>query len=79
MHHQFRDGKINLVVTPSTPRPEGQGLLRVDPEPRFLTPSLKTGLGAAERVKKDEMAFILDALSSQGQRVNKIEPKMEYL
>jgi hypothetical protein len=25
-------------------------LLRVDPEPRFLTPSLKTGLGAAERV-----------------------------
>jgi hypothetical protein len=26
-------------------------LLRVDPEPRFLTPSLKTGLGAAERVK----------------------------
>jgi hypothetical protein len=37
-------------VNPSTPRPEGQGLLRVDPEPRFLTPSLKTGLGAAERV-----------------------------
>ena len=39
-------------VNPSTPRPENQGLLRVDPEPRFLTPSLKTGLGAAERVKK---------------------------
>jgi hypothetical protein len=40
------------LVNPSTPRPEGQGLLRVDPEPRFLTPSLKTGLGAAERVNK---------------------------
>ncbi len=26
-------------------------MLRVDPEPRFLTPSLKTELGAAERVK----------------------------
>jgi hypothetical protein len=25
--------------------------LRVDPEPRFLTPSLKTGLDAAEWVK----------------------------
>ena len=43
MRHQFRDGKINLVV------------------------------------KKDEMAFIHDALSSQRQRVNKIDPKMEYL
>ena len=41
---------IERTVNPSTPRPEGQGLLRVDPEPRFLTPSLKTGLGAAERV-----------------------------
>ena len=41
---------IERKVNPSTPRPEGQGLLRVDPEPRFLTPSLKTGLGAAERV-----------------------------
>jgi hypothetical protein len=27
-------------------------LLRVDPEPRFLNPSLKTGLGAAERVNQ---------------------------
>jgi hypothetical protein len=54
-------------------------LLRVDPEPRFLTPSLKTGLGAAERVKMDEIAFILDPLASQGQRVNKIDSKMEYL
>jgi hypothetical protein len=49
-----------MKVNPSTPRPAGQGLpstraqaegLRVDPEARFLTPSLKTGLGAAERVK----------------------------
>jgi hypothetical protein len=30
-------------------------------------------------VKKDEIAFILYPLSSQGQRVNKIDPKMEYL
>ena len=42
---------ILLEVNPSTPRPEGQGLLRVDPEPRVLIPSLKTGLGAVERVK----------------------------
>jgi hypothetical protein len=38
-------------VNPSTPRPEGQGLLRVDPERRFFTPSSKAGLGAAEWVK----------------------------
>jgi len=53
-------------VNPSTPRPEGQGLpfdklkapsttegLRVDPERRSLTPPLKAGLGAAERVKSE--------------------------
>jgi hypothetical protein len=28
------------------------GSRRVDPEPRFLTPSLKMGLGAAERVDR---------------------------
>jgi len=39
-------------VNPSTPRAKGWDLLRVDPEPRPFTPSLKTGLGAAERVKK---------------------------
>jgi len=33
---------------PST-RTQAEGL-RVDPEPRFLTPSLKTGFGVAERV-----------------------------
>jgi DnaJ-class molecular chaperone len=47
-------------VNPSAPMPEGQGLpssraqaerLRVDPEPRFLARPLKTGPGAAERVK----------------------------
>jgi hypothetical protein len=27
----------------------------------------------------DEIAFILDPLASQGQRVNKIDSKMEYL
>jgi hypothetical protein len=44
----------NEAVNPSTPRPKGQGLLRVDPERRFFTPSLKTGLGAAEWVNYDE-------------------------
>jgi hypothetical protein len=34
----------------STPRPEGRGLLRVDPERRFCTPPSKAGLGAAEWV-----------------------------
>jgi hypothetical protein len=38
-------------VNPSTPRPEGRGLLGVDPERRFFTPPSKAGLGAAERVK----------------------------
>ena len=28
----------DFLVNPSTPRPEGPGLLRVDPEPRFFTP-----------------------------------------
>jgi hypothetical protein len=39
------------MVNPSTPRLKGQGLLRVDPERRFVTPPSKVGLGAAERVK----------------------------
>jgi hypothetical protein len=39
-------------VNPSTPRPEGRGLLRVDPERRFFTPPSKAGLGAAEWVNK---------------------------
>lgn len=38
-------------VNPSTPRPEGRGLLGVDPERRFFTPPSKAGLDAAERVK----------------------------
>ncbi len=37
-------------INPSTPRPEGRGLLRVDPERRFFTPPSKAGLGAAEWV-----------------------------
>ncbi len=32
-----------LKVNPSTPRPEGRGLLRVDPERRFFTPAFKGG------------------------------------
>jgi hypothetical protein len=52
-----------LRVNPSTPRPEGLGLLRVDPEQRHSTklmalslskghlyPALKAGFGAAEWV-----------------------------
>ena len=39
------------AVNSSTRRPEGQGLLRVDPERGFFTPPSKVGLGAAERVK----------------------------
>jgi len=40
-----------LEVNPSTPQPEGWGLLRVDPERRIFTPPSKTELGAVERVK----------------------------
>jgi len=40
-----------LQVNPSIPRPEGHGLLRVDPERRFFTPPSKAGLGVAEWVK----------------------------
>jgi ferredoxin len=55
----------HLQVNPSTPRPEGQGLLRVDPEPRFLTSFLKTGLGAAERVKPETYFFALAVNAGQ--------------
>ena len=41
---------INLEINPSTLRPEGRSLLRVDPERRFFTPPSKAGLGAAEWV-----------------------------
>ena len=46
---QIFSGKVN----PSTPRPEGRGLLRVDPERRFSTPPSNAGVGAAERVKRN--------------------------
>jgi ferredoxin len=55
----------HLQVNPSTPRPEGQGLLRVDPEPRFLTSFLKMGLGAAERVKPETYFFALAVNAGQ--------------
>ena len=58
--------KSNGKVNPSTSRLKGRGLpfdefkalsvaegLEVDPEPHSFTPSSKTGLGAAERVKKN--------------------------
>jgi hypothetical protein len=43
--------QMDVKVNPLTPRPEGRGLLRVDPERRFFTPPSKAGLGAAEWVK----------------------------
>jgi hypothetical protein len=44
-------------VNPSAPRPEGQGLLRVDPERRFTIQPSKAGLGAAEWVKFQSSSF----------------------
>jgi hypothetical protein len=38
------------LVNPSTPQHKCWGLLRVDPERRFLTPLSKAGFGAAEWV-----------------------------
>jgi ferredoxin len=55
----------HLQVNPSTPRLEGQGLLRVDPEPRFLTSSLRMGLSAAERVKPETYFFALAVNAGQ--------------
>ena len=49
--------KLNRV-NPSTPRPEGQGLLRVDPERRFSTPPSKARLGAAEWVNAKGLTLI---------------------
>jgi hypothetical protein len=56
IHSYIKEGL--LKVNPSTPRPDpstvlrtsGQGLLRVDPERRFLSPPSKAGLGAVEWV-----------------------------
>jgi hypothetical protein len=41
----------SIKVNPSTSRPEGPDLLRVDPEQRFFTPPFKAGFGATEWVK----------------------------
>ena len=43
---------VTVEVNPTTSRPKGRDLLRVDPERRFLTPPSKAGLGAAEWVKR---------------------------
>jgi len=56
--------RILRKVNPSTLRPKGRGLLRVDPEPRSFTPSSKTGLGAAERVNVDERGKAPQSASS---------------
>jgi hypothetical protein len=44
-------GGFLFEVNLSAPWPERQGLLKVQPEPRLLAPSLKVGLRAVERVK----------------------------
>jgi peptidoglycan/xylan/chitin deacetylase (PgdA/CDA1 family) len=58
---QFKKSRERLQrefdINPSTPQPEGRGLLRVDPERRFSTPPSKTRLGAVERVKVDMLAW----------------------
>jgi hypothetical protein len=47
-------------VNPSTPRPEGRGLLGVDPERCFFTPPSKAGLGAVGWVKWFEGCVVND-------------------
>ena len=42
--------KVDRKVNPSTPRPKGWGLLRVDPERHLLSCPKGRGLGAVERV-----------------------------
>ena len=54
--------KFHSNVNPSTPRPEGRGLLRVDPERRFFTPPSKAGLGAAEWVKPNNPPYPPEAV-----------------
>ena len=53
---------MSNFVNPSTSRPEGQGLLRVDPERRFFTLPPEVGLGAAEWVKILSIKPFMDSL-----------------
>ena len=55
-----------MRVNPSTLRPGGRSMLRVDPERRFLTPPSKARLGAAEWVN------ILSFITSDENSVKKI-------
>ena len=57
----------NWEVNPSAPRHKRRGLLRVDPERRFVSPPSKTGLSAVERVKekKDSSVRLRIRLSSR--------------
>jgi hypothetical protein len=50
-----QEGEVN----PSAPRHKCRGLLRVDPERRFLSPPSKAGLSAVERVKIVESNAVL--------------------
>jgi A/G-specific adenine glycosylase len=46
----------NWEVNPSAPRHQRRGLLRVNPERRFVSPPSKAGLSAVERVKDQKNA-----------------------
>jgi len=55
--------------------PKGPGLLRVDPEPHSCIPSLKTGLGAAERVKRKKWTYFCNpSLRSKEKHLEKNDP-----
>jgi len=51
------DEYVEDNVNPSTPQPEGQGLLRVDPERRLFRPKGRS-LDAVERVKKLDLITV---------------------
>jgi hypothetical protein len=50
----LNETEVNLSTAP----PEGQGLLKVDPEPCLSAPSSKTGIGAVERVNNYLQPFL---------------------
>jgi hypothetical protein len=66
------------MINPSTSRPEGRGLLRVDPERRFFIPALKVGLGAVEWVNLFllEVPTIFTPLESPSFKAGMIRERM---
>ena len=61
----FGSSRLNAESLPST-RAQAEGL-KVHPEPRFFTPPSKTGLRAAERVKKRQLENTLKEIDGQGE------------